>query len=171
MKSCDKVPEPVEKISRTKKKKQALELQQLGEKLVSISLSQLEGLNLSEELRQAIEDAKHIKSHEARRRQMQYIGSLMRSEDVELIRSALDSIFLQSYEQTRRFKQLEQWRDELLSGDLDRLDLLIKEHPQLNRQQLKQLIRNAEKEARLQQPPKSSRKLFRCLRETVQKKF
>jgi ribosome-associated protein len=156
-----------ERVSRTKKKKAALALQQLGERLAELSENQLLGMHLPEELTDALLDLRLMKTHEARRRQVQYIGTLMRQIDVEQIQMEMDRLAMKNYETIHRFKQLEQWRDALLAGDETCLDQLVIQFPTLERQQLTQLVRNARKEAERQKPPKAARRLFQYLKALV----
>lgn len=81
---------PKTEISRTRKKKHSHELQKIGERLVDLSSAQLRRLELPEELREALTQARHITSHGARRRQMQYIGRLMLQVDAQRLIATLE---------------------------------------------------------------------------------
>ncbi|MCP4690940.1 MAG: DUF615 domain-containing protein [Desulfobacterales bacterium] len=154
----------MEPISRTKKKKEAEHLQLLGEKLVKLPAEQLEEMALPGEIHKAVIFAKTIKKHGALRRQMQYIGKLMRNFDVEPIQEALHHIELGSYEKALAFKELERWRDELVAGNKALIEEILTKCPDADRQQLSQLARNAAKEKLKDKPPKASRSLFRYLK-------
>jgi ribosome-associated protein len=156
--------EPIEK-SRTKLKKEALVLQQTGEKLVALSEEQLIRIELPVVLLKAVLDAKGMKAHGARRRQMQYIGSLMRKVDVVPIEQAIRVIEQGAYDQARTFHKIESWRDRLVDGDDELMETVLSNHPHANRQRLGQLVRSARKEKEKSSPPKSSRNLFRYLKE------
>jgi ribosome-associated protein len=157
-----------ERVSRTRKKKDALALQELGERLLDLNQAQLAGLLLSEELLQAITAARELKSHEARRRQLQYIGSLMRQTDAVPIQQALDKITQGHSEEVRHFKQVEQWRDELLDGNDTRLQWLISTYPFLERDKLLLLVHDAaDPNLREHLRRKQSRALFRYLRQCL----
>jgi len=140
------------------------ELQALGAALVRLPDSQLENVEMPEKLREALAAAKRIKSHEAKRRQMQYIGRLMRDVDPAPIRSRLAELEGSSAQATARHRRLEAWRERLL-GDDEALTAFAAEHPGADLQALRTLIRNARKEASLGKPPRASRELFRVLKE------
>jgi ribosome-associated protein len=153
-----------EKISRTKKKKAALALQQIGERLVNLGHAQLKELELPEELLEAILLAKEIRKHEARRRQMQYIGSLMRQCDGSAIEKAMEEMTRQDDAEARRFKQIERWREELLNGDKKRFQWLVDRFPQTETTKLDALVQEARRGDGRIVTKKAARKLFRYLR-------
>lgn len=154
----------MEPISRTKKKKEAENLQVLGEKLVNLPADQLDEMELPEEIHRAVTFARTIKKRGAFRRQMQYIGKLMRAFDPEPIREFMHRIELGSQEKALAFKKLEKWRDELMAGNKSLIENILAECPDADRQQLSQLARNARNEMLGNKPPKSSRALFRYLK-------
>ena len=139
------------------------ELQALGAELARLSEAQLESIELPEELREALLEAKHITSHEAKRRQMQYIGRLMRGLDPAPIRARLGEIEGNSAQATARHRRVESWRERLLGED-DALTEFAAEHPGADLQALRTLIRNARKEAGAGKPPRAYRELFRVLK-------
>jgi ribosome-associated protein len=151
-------------VSKTRKKREMHELQALGAALVRLSDSQLEIIEIPEKLREALLEAKRIKSHEAKRRQMQYIGRLMREVDPAPIRSRLAELEGTSAQAAARHRRLEAWRERLL-GDDEALTAFAAEHPGADLQALRTLIRNARKEAALGRPPRAYRELFRVLKE------
>ncbi len=155
-------------ISRTQRKKNDLALQELGEELVSVDKDKLAQLGLSERLHEAIMEARTISKFGALRRQMQYIGRLMREEgDAQTIRERLDAWNGASLQQTARLHLIERWRLRLLNDD-KALDALIAEYPHAEIQQLRTLVRNAKRETEAEKPPKSYRELFQVLREILQ---
>ena len=153
-------------VSRTKKKQQVEELQKLGAALVELAPAQLAALPLPADLMGAVRDARRITSHEARRRQLQYIGKLMRKTDPEPVRAALAEVAGRSAAARARQKRLEHWRERLI-GDDDALTALAAEHPGADLQALRALIRNARKEIAESRPPRAQRELFRLIRETL----
>lgn len=155
----------VEPKSRTQKKKEAMSLQELGERLVKLSSSQLETIGLSEELSEEIRFAKTLTQHGAYRRQMQYIGALMREVDPEPVLQALSVIELGDYKKARAFQQLEYWRDELINGNDALLEEIVIEYPNSERQRLTHLVRSAQKEKEKNRTKKSARNLFAYLRQ------
>ncbi len=157
----------IEKPSRTRKKKAAEALQKIGEQLIGLRESQLEALELPSELREAVAVAGTMRSHGARRRQLQYIGSLMRQVDADELRGRLARIASQAHDEARRFKQVERWRDDLLSGDPGRQQWLLTSYPQLDAQELTRLIQAAGPDKSSEQRRKAARALFRYLRQWV----
>lgn len=137
-------------------------LQNIGAELVDLGRDQLKKMGLPEDLHTAVRDAQRFK-HEARRRQLQYIGRLMRDLDPAPIRAALDEINGLSSAATARLHALERLRtrfmeDETVIGEIAR------EHPGTDLQYLRQLRRNALKEQEQAKPPRAYRELFRVLR-------
>ncbi|HJS77708.1 MAG TPA: ribosome biogenesis factor YjgA [Burkholderiales bacterium] len=150
-------------VSKTRRKREMHELQALGAELARLSEAQLESIELPEELREALLEAKHISSHEAKRRQMQYVGRLMRGLDPAPIRVRLGEIEGSSAQATARHRRLESWRARLL-GDDDALTEFAAAHPGADLQALRTLIRNARKEGGAGKPPRAYRELFRVLK-------
>jgi ribosome-associated protein len=131
--------------SKTQKKNDVKALQKMGEQLVELSSDQLKTINLPENLLAAIKDAKQIPQHEAKRRQMQYIGKLMRKIDPEPIHNALQNFQMGNNLKALEFKKIEHWRDELKTGNTQIIEEIISTCPNAQRQQLNQLARNARK--------------------------
>jgi ribosome-associated protein len=153
--------------SKTQRKRQMHELQDLGAELVSLNDRQLESIQLPERLRDAVMDARHIKQFEARRRQLQYIGKIMRTIDAEPIRERVAAYRAVSRAQTARLHLIERWRARLLE-DPDALTAFLNEHPSADATQLRLLIRSALRERESDRPPKSFRALFQLLNETLE---
>jgi ribosome-associated protein len=151
-------------VSRTKKKQQVEELQKLGVALVDLPAVQLDALELPALLLAAVREAQRITSHEARRRQLQYIGKLMRKVDPEPVRAALAMVAGQSALARAQQRRLEGWRERLI-GDDAALTAFAAEHPGADLQELRTLIRNARKEIAESKPPRAQRELFRVLRD------
>ncbi len=150
--------------SRTQLKKEAIALQKMGEKLVRLSDEQLNRMQLPSGLTAAIRDIRSMKSHGARRRQLQYIGSLMRHVEVATIQQALLEIEQGAYRQAREFHRIEAWRDQLVGGDDAVVEDILEAFPGADRQRLGQLVRSARREKQKNAPPKSARNLFRYLK-------
>ena len=151
--------------SRTQKKNEARALQKLGEQLVALPLEQLAGIEISNDVRNAVIAAGKIKAHGARRRQLQYIGALMREIDPEPIQDALENIRFGDYQKLLAFKKIEKWRDELKEGNSALIEEILNTCPDAERQRLTQLARNAHNEYAAQKGIKSSRLLFRYLKQ------
>jgi len=157
--------EPQE-ISKTKRKQAMLELQGLGEALVELPKDKLARLDLPETLLNAVLEAKRITAHGALSRQKQYIGRLMRGIDADPIRSQLDIWDSGHQQETAALHRLEKWRQRLIEDDTALAEFLGVQ-PTADVQRLRTLIRNARKEAASNKPPKSSRELFKLLREVT----
>jgi ribosome-associated protein len=153
--------------SKTQRKKAVHELQDLGAELVALSEERLASIELPEPLRDAVTEARRITAHEARRRQMQYIGKLMRKVDAEPIRAALDAWRAKSDGHTAEHKRIEAWRERLLAEE-DALAALKTEYPAADTSRLSALIRNAARERAAGQPPRSFRELYQALRALIE---
>lgn len=154
--------------SRSELKRESERLQDLGVMLVKMSASDLAKVPLPDQLAEAIRHGRSISSHSALRRQMQYIGKLMRRVDATPIREAVDSIRHCGQQSAAEYHRIERWRDRLLTEGDDALTQFINEYPHAERQRLRQLVVNATKERNQNQPPKSARTLFRYLRELIE---
>ena len=155
-----------EKPSKTARKRAMHELQTLGERLVGLNSEQLAAIALPEDLQDAIERARRITKHEARRRQLQYIGRLMRDVDPEPIREKLRAWDGLSTDATARVHRIERWREELLEND-GAIGALVRAHPRMDTQRLRALVRNAREERTAGLPPRAYRELFRALRDII----
>ena len=154
-----------EYVSRSQLKREANALQSLGEELVKLPASKLAKIPLPENLSDAIHEAHNIKSRGAHKRQLQYIGKIMRHIDAEPIRKTLDKLKDSSRQASARLHRLEEWRDRLIDEGDSVLAELLEERPQADRQHLRQLVRNAIREHKQNKPPRSAREIFRYLRE------
>lgn len=140
------------------------DLQTLGAELVALSKDQLKKVDLPDDLRDAVRDAQRFTQHGAHRRQLQYIGKLMRSIDPAPIQAALDEINGISAAATARMHALERLRTRFLEDEAV-LGEIAAAHPEADLQHLRQLRRNALKEQQQAKPPRAFRELFRVLRE------
>ena len=140
-------------------------LQDLGEALVAMSGERLMRVDMPDALRLAIADARRFTKHEARRRQMQYIGKLMRGIDAAPLQAALDAQRGVSAEASAQLHQLESLRTRLLEDERGTLEAITAAHPGADLQLLRQLRRNALKEREQNKPPKAYREIFRFLRQ------
>ncbi len=186
----------MEKLSRTKKKHGAENLQKLGESLAQLPEIEINKMDIPEPLKNAVLFAQTMKKHGAKRRQLQYIGSLMRNLDPAPIADALEHISRGRAIAERKFKEMEQWRDDLINesasnttSDADSestsnansdgtIASFMEQYPEANRQRLGQLRRNARKSSTQQQightanssnkMSESARKLFRYIRQIIE---
>ena len=151
--------------SKSQLKRDAHALQKLGVDLLELPESEWISLDLGEALVSALREAKRLHSHGARKRQLQYIGKLMRDVDPVPIQRYFRQLKLQARQQTLRHHQLEAWRDRLIAEGDRALEDFLAQHEQADRQHLRQLIRQAQKERAENKPPRTSRALFRYLRD------
>lgn len=153
--------------SRSQLKRDAEALQKMGAELVKLNKQQLDGIEMPDELRRSINEAQRLTSHGGLRRQMQYIGKVMRHIDVEPIRLGLEKIRNKSLYEKAHLHKLEQWRDRLLAEGDAALGALLEQYPAADSQHLRQLIRQANHERKANKPPRAARELFRSLRELL----
>ena len=155
--------------SKTRRKQDSHALQDLGEAMVSLPDDRLRALELPESLLDAILDYKRTKTFEGQRRQMQYIGKLMRRTDAEPIRQAVTDLQLGRARDSLALHQAEGWRSALVADDAA-LTRWTAEHPASDLQQLRALVRNARKDAALtpeQRNGRAYRELFQFIKQSV----
>ncbi|MDA7826004.1 DUF615 domain-containing protein [Porticoccaceae bacterium] len=157
--------EEIDLPSRTQLKRENQELRDMGEQLVLLAKSQLEKITLDDSLKAAIKEARRLKNLDARRRQLQYIGKLLRNIDVTDIRHSLEKLNHQSQTFRQHFAKLEEWRDRFISEGNDAIEDFIAQYPQADRQQLRNLQRQACREKSQNKPSTASEKLFKYIRQ------
>ncbi|XXQ69354.1 ribosome biogenesis factor YjgA [Neisseriaceae bacterium B1] len=150
-------------VSKTQKKKQMDELQDLGMELTCLSSETLKKIGLNEDLYEAIREYKKITSNSAVKRQRQYIGRLMRDVDDAPIREFLAKLKGDNQAHNAFLQRVEQARTRLLDND-QALTKFMADFPHADASALRTLIRNARKEAELQKPPKNFRALYQELK-------
>lgn len=163
----DEREEEAAHVSKSQRKRDMLALQALGESLVKLKAEQLGKIPLPEQLHQAVREAQRIKSHSAHKRQLQYIGRLMRELDASPIREAMETLEARSAQASAQLHHLERWRERLIAEGDAALGELLDEHPGADRQHLRQLIRAAQREQTQNGPHGHARALFRYLRELL----
>jgi ribosome-associated protein len=152
--------------SKSARKREMTARQDLGEALCELSDKELARIPIEDEdLLTAIQETTRIKHHSALRRHRQYIGKLMRRVDPEPLQQALDALYQSRQDDSRQFKELEALRDQLLRDGDRALPVVLDRFPMAERQPLRQLVRDAQKEREAGKPPAASRRLFRYLRE------
>lgn len=153
--------------SKSQLKREMTALQKLGEELIAESRDRVKRVPMPEDVRDAILECQQIKDHEGRRRQTQYVGKKMRSlepHEIAEIQKTLDSWRGLSKADTAAMHALERHRDRLLKDD-GALTELLAQHPELDVQQVRTMIRNARKEQAENKPPKAYREIFQLLKE------
>jgi len=154
-------------ISKTRRKRQMKDLQDVGAALVKLSAEQLARLDLPESLRDAVLECKRFTKHEAIRRQMQYIGRIMREIDAGPIAEQLARLEAPSRRHTALFHVAERWRTEILA-DPGAVARFVKEFPEADPHRLRELADTAREEQRGSKPPRNFRELFHVLNAIVQ---
>ena len=159
--------EPDDFISKTRRKKDARKLQDVGAALVELSREQLARIDMPESLREAVTACQSITKHEARRRQMQYIGKIMRNIDAGPIAEQLAALEAPSKKQTALFHVAEKWRDDLLA-DPQAMERFAREFPHANAKRVQALLEAARAERAEKRAPKHVRELFHAVNAVVQ---
>lgn len=158
--------------SKQQQKRDAEAVQAIGAALVKLSASQLnevfDKLDLPDNLREALLACRSIKSHGAHRRQLQYIGKLMRGIDVVPIKQLLAALKRSGQAAATQLHRTEHWRERLLTEGDTAFNEFLQNYPKTNAAQVKKLIASASREAAEHQPPRASRLLFKYLRELMQ---
>ena len=152
--------------SKTEVKRQMHALQALGESLTALPEKQLVTIPIDDErLLAAIRETRNIRSKNARRRHLQFIGKLMRDVDPAPIEAALETLRKPRTESNARFHEVETLRDQVLDEGVAGVETVLKRWPDADRQQLRQLLLQHQREQQRGKPPAASRRLFRYLRE------
>jgi ribosome-associated protein len=158
--------EPDDFISKTQRKKQMTELQDVGAELVKLTADQIKRLDLPESLREAVLECQGISKHEARRRQMQYIGRLMRNIDAAPIVEKLAALSAPSKKDTALFHVAEKWRDEMMA-DVRAVERFAREFPHADSHKIGAVAEAARVERAAKRAPKHFRELFHLLNAAV----
>ncbi|MCD2515056.1 DUF615 domain-containing protein [Massilia sp. G4R7] len=160
-----------ERPSKSEAKRQSNELQKLGEQLVDAPRDRVKRVEMPEDVKEAILTCQTISNHEGRRRALQFVGKKMRTldeEEVAVIQRTIEGWKGASKAETAALHALERRREKLLADD-KALTQLLEEHPELDVQQLRTLIRNARKEQAENKPPKAYREIFQILKDLGRK--
>ena len=153
--------------SKTRRKREMHALQDIGEQMVQLDAKRLAELDLPDVLAQAVLEAKRMRKHGALRRQLQFIGKLMRQVDARPIQDKLDAWNGLNLAGAARLHQLERWRERLLSDDGRALSEFAQRYPSADLQQLRTLVRNAHQERLANKSPRSFRALFQELQKII----
>ena len=155
-------------ISKSQIKRDMHALSDMGAQLVELPASQLKKIPLDEQLLDAIRECQSTPQRGARKRQLKFIGKLLRNADGEAIREAFESLTAPKREAIAEFHSVERWRERLIEEGDTALTELLAEYPDADRQQLRQLVRNArntkQSEERLK---RHSREIFQVLRKLI----
>jgi len=158
--------QPAERLNKSQQKREIQALGDLGRKLSELDEAALIRMDLPAELRQAISDSKSMK-HGALKRQFKLIAKLLRRMNTESLEETIAGLELKKTEQDRNFHRIERWRESLITEGHEAMTRFMAAYPQADAGQIRQLVRNANKELLANKPPKSSRALFRLLRDII----
>lgn len=151
--------------SKTQIKRELHALVELGQRLTTLKPDLLAKLPLTDAMRKALAEAPKHTANSAKKRHVQFIGKLMREQDIEGILALVDQVDSSTREYNERFHNLERWRDRLITGDDTTLESFVVDYPDTDRQQMRSLIRHAQHEAARNKPPAAARKVFKYIRE------
>ncbi len=157
--SLDELPEPP---SKTQRKHEMHALQDLGTALSALSPERIRALGLPETLERALLEVKKLKAHGAVRRQLQFIGRLMRDVDPAPLQTYLDTLAGVSQTAIAAHHLVERWRDRMME-DIAAVDEFAAAHREADRQQLRQMVLAAQRERAVLKPPRQYRELFRAI--------
>lgn len=156
-----------DEVSKSSVKREMSALQKIGEELVKMAQPQLDKIPLPEKLLEAINLARSLKTHESIRRQLQYIGKIMRNVDVEPIRAAIKKAQTANARVTEQFHDAEKWREKLITLGDDAIQSFVSEFTEADRQKLRQFVRKAQHDRKTEKNTGAETELFRYLREFI----
>jgi len=159
--------ESLELPSKSQRKRDMHALFDLGASMLELSPGQLDKLPLDDALREAVDTCKNIKQHGARKRQLKLISKLMRDADAEAIRNGIESFKAPQREALAELHAIETWRDRLVNDGDPILTEFITAYPHADRQQLRQILRNARQEKSPERSKKAKRELFQVIRTLI----
>lgn len=161
-------PQKPDAESKSQRKKDMLALQKIGESLIKLTEDQLTTLDLPENLLGAILHMKSLVSNEAKRRQLQYIGKIMRHIDVEPICQTLKRKQYIHQKSVEEFHLVEEWRDKICQQGDEALNSFLVDYPETDRQQLRKLMRNAQYDKKNDKNTGGEKALFKYLRSIIE---
>jgi ribosome-associated protein len=161
--------EYAQRPNKSQLKRESHDLEQLGIALTELPKDKLAKIPLPDKLAEAVHAARTITSFGALKRQRKFVAKLLREhEDVGPIREKLAELTEQSAQAIHRHHLIERWRDRMLAGDDSVINAFLEEHPDADRQKLRQLCRDARKEHQAEAPPRSARQLFQYLKQILE---
>lgn len=151
--------------SKSQRKREAHDIRDLANLLIGLPAAQLGRIPLDDRLRAAVDEARAIRSHIARKRQMQFVAKLLRNEDTGPIIDTINAIRGEARQLTARHHRAEAWRDHLIDAGDEAVSELVSARPEIDVPAIRRLVRTAAREAREDKPPAAARTLFRHLRD------
>ena len=156
-------------ISKTELKKESKKIQQFGRKISELTINNIEEFKFPLNIYEAVIGLKNLKSNSAKKRQVQYLGKLLREFDLTHAFLVMKQLEVSSQKEIQRNHIVEGWRDKLLSNN-DSITEFVDEYPKIDRQSLRQTISNAQKEKKDNKNPKYSRQLFKLIKDIIMAK-
>jgi ribosome-associated protein len=156
-------------VSKTELKKDSKKIQQFGRKISELTINNIEAFKFPLNIYEAVIGLKNLKSNSAKKRQVQYLGKLLREIDLTDAFLVMKQLKVSSQKEIQRNHIIEGWRDKLLSNN-NSITEFVDEYPKIDRQSLRQTISNAQKEKKDNKPPKYSRQLFKLIKDIIMTK-
>ena len=156
-------------VSKTELKKDSKNIQQFGKKISELTINNIEAFKFPLNIYEAVIGLKNLKSNSAKKRQVQYLGKLLREFDLTHAFLVMKQLEVSSQKEIQRNHIIEGWRDKLLSHN-DSITEFVDEYPKIDRQSLRQTISNAQKEKKDNKNPKYSRQLFKLIKDIIMTK-
>ena len=156
-------------VSKTELKKDSKKIQQFGRKISELTINNIEAFKFPLNIYEAVIGLKNLKSNSAKKRQVQYLGKLLREFDLTHAFLVMKQLEVSSQKEIQRNHIVEGWRDKLLSNN-DSITEFVDEYPKIDRQSLRQTISNAQKEKKDNKNPKYSRQLFKLIKDIIMTK-
>ena len=153
-------------ISKTELKKDSKKIQEFGRRISELTINNIEAFKFPSNIYEATIGLKNIKSNSAKKRQVQYLGKLLREIDLTDAFLIMKLLKVSSQKEIQRNHIIEDWRDKLLSNN-DSITQFVDEYPKIDRQSLRQTISNAQKDNK---SPKYSRQLFKLIKDIIMAK-
>jgi len=151
-------------VSKSQRKRDADVLFDLGRSLCKLSDAQLRKIELPENIRYAVDKTRRIRAHVAHKRELQYLAKLLRQIDTTAIAEGIQQVLAPGHDENRRLHRIETWRDRLLADGDSALTQLMGSHHSIDAQQIRNLLRQVNRQSQRQAPPAAARQLFKLLR-------
>jgi len=153
-------------VSKTELKKDSKKIQQFGRKISELTITNIKAFKFPINIYEATIDLKNLKSNSAKKRQVQYLGKLLREIDLTDAFIVMKQLKVSSQKEIQRNNIIESWRDKLLTNT-ESITEFVDKYPKIDRQSLRQTISNAQKEKKDNKPPKHSKQLFKLIKDIV----
>ena len=153
-------------VSKTELKKDSKKIQQFGRKISELTINNIKAFKFPINIYEATIDLKNLKSNSAKKRQVQYLGKLLREIDLTDAFIVMKQLKVNSQKEIQRNNIIEDWRDKLLTNT-ESITEFVDEYPEIDRQSLRQTISNAQKEKKDNRTPKHSKQLFKLIKDIV----